>query len=136
MFDVRRIIKLIPIIWGFFIWDSYCQTMGKPSISTKDTVRIEINNFRMVDVIEQIELYDFNKKRLYIFKCNENEYYLDKKNNILFQKKIIELKVLKKKRGKFFFNVKVISKTGKQLYIKEFRPSYERTKKLIKIQFI
>jgi hypothetical protein len=126
---------LIPIIFLFFVFDGYTQKMDRPIISINEYIQIEINNFRMVDVIEQIEIIDLNKRRTYIFKCDGNDYFLNKKN-IYLQKKILKLKTLKKKRGKFHFNIKVISKTAKELYNKKFNPSSERLEKVIKINFI
>ena len=135
MLNVRRIIKLIPIIWGFFILDSYGQKIGRPSVSTNNYIEIEIQNIRMVDVLERIDIEDLNKEKTYRILCHEDDYYMGD-DGIVFERKTIQLKELKEKGGKFKFNVKVISKTSRQLYIKQFNPSIERVEKVIKIKFI
>jgi hypothetical protein len=135
MCNVRRIIKLIPIIWGFFIFDCYSQKIGKPNISLYNFIKIEIHNLRMVDVLEKIQIEDLNKEKTYNVLCHEDDYYMGD-DGIVFEKKIIQLKQLKEKGGKLKFNVKVISRTSKQLYIKQFNPSVERLEKVIKIKFI
>lgn len=135
MFNVRRIIKLIPIIWGFFIFDSYGQKIGKPNVSLNNYINVEIHNLRMVDVLEKIEIEDLNKEKTYNVLCHEDDYYMGD-DGIVFEKKTIQLKQLKEKGGKFKFNVKVISRTSRQLYIKQFNPSVERLEKVIKIKFI
>ena len=135
MFNVRRIIKLIPIIWGFFIFDSYGQKMGKPNVSLNNYIKIKIHNLRMVDVLERIEIEDLNKEKIFNTLCHEDDYYMGD-DGIVFEKKTIQLKQLKEKGGKFKFNVKVISRTSRQLYIKQFNPSVERLEKVIKIKFI
>ena len=135
MFNVRRIIKLIPIIWGFFIFDCYGQKIGKPSISLNNYIIVEIHNIRMVDVLERIEIEDLNKEKIFNTLCHEDDYYMGD-DGIVFEKKTIQLKQLKEKGGKFKFNVKVISRTSRQLYIKQFNPSVERLEKVIKIKFI
>lgn len=137
MFNVRRIIKLIPIIWGFFILDSYGQKIGKPSVSLNNHINVEIHNLRMVDVLEKIQIEDLNKEKIYNILCHENDYYMGENDEgIIFEKKTIQLKQLKEKGGKFKFKVKVISKTNRELYIKQFNPSIERLEKVIKIKFI
>ena len=91
----------------------------------------------MVDVLERIEIEDLNKEKTYRILCHENDYYMGEDyEGIIFQRKLIQLKELKEKGGKFKFNVKVISKTSRQLYIKQFNPSVERVEKVIKIKFI
>jgi ATP-dependent RNA circularization protein (DNA/RNA ligase family) len=135
MYNVRRIIKLIPIIWGFFIFDSYGQKIGKPSISLNNYINVEIHNLRMVDVLEKIQIEDLNKEKIHNILCHENDYHMGD-DEIVFEKKTIQLKELKEKGGKFKFNVKVISRTSRQLYIKQFNPSVERLEKIIKIKFI
>jgi hypothetical protein len=135
MYNVRRIIKLIPIIWGFFIFDSYGQKIGKPTVSLNNYINVEIHNLRMVDVLDRIEIEDLNKEKTYNIPCHEDDYYMND-NEIVFEKKTIQLKQLKEKGGKFKFNVKVISRTNKQLYIKQLNPSVERLEKVIKIKFI
>ena len=137
MFNVRRIIKLIPIIWGFFILNAYGQKIGRPSVSLNNYIQIEIHNLRMVDVLEKIEIEDLNKEKTYNVLCHEDDYYMGENDEgIIYQKKLIQLKQLKEKGGKFKFNVKVISRTSRLLYIKEFNPSVERLEKVIKIKFI
>ena len=137
MCNVRRIIKLIPIIWGFFIFDSYGQKMGKPNVSLNNYIQIEIHNLRMVDVLEKIEIEDLNKEKTYNVLCHEDDYYMGENDEgIIFEKKTIQLKQLKEKGGKFKFNIKVISRTSRLLYIKQFNPSVERLEKVIKIKFI
>jgi len=135
MYNVRRLIKLIPIIWGFFIFDSYGQKMGKPNVSLNNYINVEIHNLRMVDVLEKIQIEDLNKEKIYNILCHEDDYHMWD-DGIIFQKKTIQLKELKEKGGKFKFNVKVISRTNRQLYIKQFNPSVERVEKIIKIKFI
>lgn len=135
MYNVRRIIKLIPIIWGFFILDAYGQKIGKPNISLYNFINVEIHNLRMVDVLDRIEIEDLNKEKIYNILCHEDDYYMGD-YGIVFQKRVIQLKELKEKGGKFKFNIKVISKTGRKLYIREFNPSIERLEKVIKIKFI
>ena len=137
MLNVRRIIKLIPIIWGFFILDCYSQKMDRPNISLNNYIQIEIHNLRMVDVLEKIEIEDLNKEKTYNILCHEDDYYMGENDEgIIFKRKLIQLKQLKEKGGKFKFNVKVISRTSRQLYIKQFNPSIERLEKVIKIKFI
>ena len=137
MLNVRRIIKLIPIIWGFFILDCYSQKMDRPNISLNNYIQIEIHNLRMVDVLDKIEIEDLNKEKTYNVLCHEDDYYMGENDEgIIFKRKLIQLKQLKEKGGKFKFNVKVISRTSRQLYIKQFNPSIERAKKVIKIKFI
>lgn len=137
MFNVRRIIKLIPIIWGFFIFDSYGQKMGKPNVSLNNYIKIKIHNLRMVDVLDKIEIEDLNKEKTYNILCHEDDYYMGENDEgIIFEKKTIQLKQLKEKGGKFKFNIKVISRTSRLLYIKQFNPSVERVEKVIKIKFI
>jgi len=135
MFNVRRIIKLIPIIWGFFILDSYGQKIGKPSVLLDNYINVEIHNLRMIDVLEKIQIEDLNKEKTYHILCHEDDYYMGD-DGIIFKRKLIQLKQLKEKGGKFKFNVKVISKTNRELYIKKFNPSIERLEKVIKIKFI
>lgn len=135
MLNVRRIIKLIPIIWGFFILDSYGQKIGKPNISLYNYINVEIYNLRMVDVLEKIQIEDLNKEKTYNILCHEDDYYMGN-DGIIFKKSVIQLKELKEKGGKFKFNVKVISRTSRQLYIKQFNPSIERLEKVIRIKFI
>ena len=135
MYNVRRIIKLIPIFWGFFIFYCYGQKIGKPSILVNNYINIEIHNLRMVDVLERIEIEDLNKEKTYNILCHEDDYYMGE-DGIIFEKNTIKLKQLKEKGGKLKFNVKVISKTGRQLYIKQLNPSVERLYKVIKIKFI
>lgn len=135
MLNVRRIIKLIPIIWGFFILDSYGQKIGKPNISLYNYINVEIHNLRMVDVLEKIQIEDLNKEKTYNILCHEDDYYMGN-DGIIFKKSVIQLKELKEKGGKFKFNVKVISRTSRQLYIKQFNPSIERLEKVIRIKFI
>ena len=135
MFNVRRIIKLIPIIWGFFILDSYGQKIGKPSVLLDNYINVEIHNLRMIDVLEKIQIEDLNKEKTYNILCHEDDYYMGD-DGIIFKRKLIQLKQLKEKGGKFKFNVKVISKTNRELYIKQFNPSIERLEKVIKIKFI
>lgn len=134
---MRRIIKLIPIIWGFFIFDCYGQKIGKTSVSLNDYIIIEISDIRMVGVIELVQITDLNDKEIYNLKSNydDNEYFMTD-DGIIYQKRTIQLKKLKQKGGKFKFNVKVISKTGRILYTREFNPSFERLQKVIKINFI
>jgi hypothetical protein len=138
MYNVRRII-LSPIIWGFFIFNTYCQKIGKPSVSLNNYIYIEIDKLRMIDVLEKIEIEDLNKKKTFIIRCHENDYSIDTEENELrciFKKKTIQLKELKERGEKLKFNIKVFSKSGKQLYIKQFNPSIERLEKVIKIKFI
>jgi len=135
MFNVRRIIKLIPIIWGFFILDSYGQKIGKPSVLLDNYINVEIHNLRMIDVLEKIQIEDLNKEKTYNILCHEDDYYMGD-DGIIFKRKLIQLKQLKEKGGKFKFNVKVISRTSRQIYIKQFNPSVERVEKIIKIKFI
>ena len=138
MYNVRRII-LSPIIWGFFIFNTYGQKIGKPSVSLNNYIYIEIDKLRMIDVLEKIEIEDLNKKKTFIIRCHENDYSIDTGENqvrCIFKKKIIQLKELKEKGEKLKFNIKVFSKSGKQLYIKQFNPSIERLEKVIKIKFI
>jgi ATP-dependent RNA circularization protein (DNA/RNA ligase family) len=136
MFDVRKFI-LTTIILGFFIFDSYGQKIGKPSVSLNNYIQIEIHNLRMVDVLEKIEIEDLNKEKTYNILCHEDDYYMGENDEgIIFEKKTIKLKQLKEKGGKFKFNVKVISKTNRKLYIKQFNPSVERLEKVIRIKFI
>jgi hypothetical protein len=129
------VLILIPIIWGFFIYNSYGQKIGKPIVSLNNYINVEIHNLRMVDVLERIEIEDLNKEKTYNTPCHENDYYISD-DGIIFEKKTIQLKQLKEKGGKFKFNVKVISRTSRQLYIKQFNPSIERVEKVIKIKFI
>jgi hypothetical protein len=136
MYNVRRLTNLIPIIWGFFIFDGYSQRIGKPNISLNDYIQIEIHKLRMSDVLDKIEIEDLNKEKTYNVLCHQDDYYMGEDTTIVFEKKLIKLKQLKEKGGKFKFNVKVISKTSKQLYIKQFNPSVERVEKIIKIKFI
>jgi len=137
MYNVRRIIKLIPIIWGFFIFDSYSQKIGKPNVSLNNYINVEIHNLRMVDVLDKIEIEDLNKEKTYIILCHEDDYYMGENDEgIIFKRKLIQLKQLKEKGGKFKFNLKVISRTSRQLYIKQFNPSVERVEKVILIRFI
>ena len=138
MYNVRRII-LSPIIWGFFIFNTYGQKIGKPSVSLNNYIYIEIDKLRMIDVLEKIEIEDLNKKKTFIIRCHENDYSIDTEENELrciFKKKTIQLKELKERGEKLKFNIKVFSKSGKQLYIKQFNPSIERLEKVIKIKFI
>jgi hypothetical protein len=135
MYNVRRIIKLIPIIWGFFIFDTYGQKIGKPNVLINSYINVEIHNLRMIDVLDRIQIEDLNKEKTYNIPCHEDDYYMGE-DGIVFEKETIRLKQLKEKGGKFKFNVKVISKTNRQLYIKEFNPSVERLEKVIKIKFI
>ena len=135
MYNVRRIIKLIPIIWGFFIYNTYGQKIGKTSVSLNNYINIEIHNLRMVDILERIEIEDLNKEKTYNTPCHEDDYYMGD-DGIIFEKKTIQLRQLKEKGGKFKFNVKVISRTSRQLYMKQFNPSIERVEKIIKIKFI
>jgi ATP-dependent RNA circularization protein (DNA/RNA ligase family) len=135
MYNVRRITKLIPIIWGFFIFDIYGQKIGKPNVLLNSYINIEIHNLRMIDVLERIEIEDLNKEKTYNVSCHENDYYMGE-DGIVFQKETIKLKQLKEKGGKFKFNVKVISRTSRKLHIKQFNPSIERATKIIKIKFI
>jgi hypothetical protein len=93
----------------------------------------------MVDVLEKIEIEDLNKRKTFIVRCHENDYSIDTEENqvrCIFKKKTIQLKELKERGEKLKFNIKVFSKSGKQLYIKEFNPSIERLEKVIKIKFI
>jgi hypothetical protein len=93
----------------------------------------------MVDVLEKIEIEDLNKRKTFIVRCHESDYSIDTEGNevrCIFKKKTIQLKELKERGEKFKFNIKVFSKTGKQLYIKQFNPSIERLEKVIKIKFI
>jgi len=136
MYNVRRII-LSPIIWGFFIFDSYSQKIGKPNVSLNNYINVEIHNLRMVDVLDKIEIEDLNKEKTYIILCHEDDYYMGENDEgIIFKRKLIQLKQLKEKGGKFKFNLKVISRTSRQLYIKQFNPSVERVEKVILIRFI
>jgi hypothetical protein len=137
MFNVRRIIKLIPIFWGFFIFNGYGQKLFTTTVLVNKVVMIEIK-LRMSDVLEKIVVNDLNDKKKYDILCNENDYYIGKDTSkIMFEKKLIELKKLKKKGGKLKFNVIVYSKSGRPLYTtKIFNPSSERIKKVIKIEFI
>ena len=135
MHNVRRIIKKIPIIWGFFILDAYGQKIGKPNISLYNFINVEIHNLKMVDVLEKIQIEDLNKEKTYNVLCHEDDYYMGD-DGIIFKKGIIQLKELKEKGGKLKFNIKVISRTSRQLYIKQFNPSIERLEKVIRIKFI
>lgn len=138
MYNVRRII-LSPIIWGFFCFISYGQKIGKPSVSLNNYIYVEIDKLRMIDVLEKIEIEDLNKKKTFIIRCHENDYSIDTEENevrCIFKKKTIQLKELKERGEKLKFNIKVFSKSGKQLYIKQFNPSIERLEKVIKIKFI
>lgn len=138
MYNVRRII-LSPIIWGFFIFNTYGQKIGKPSVSLNNYIYVEIDKLRMVDVLEKIEIEDLNKKKTFIVRCHETDYSIDTEENevrCIFKKKTIQLKELKERGEKLKFNIKVYSKSGKQLYIKQFNPSIERLEKVIKIKFI
>lgn len=89
----------------------------------------------MVDVLERIEIEDLNKEKIFNTLCHEDDYYMGD-DGIVFERKTIQLKQLKEKGGKFKFNVKVISRTSRQLYIKQFNPSVERLEKVVKIKFI
>jgi hypothetical protein len=109
--------------------------MGKPNVSLNNYINVEIHNLRMVDVLEKIQIEDLNKEKTYNTLCHENDYHMGD-DGIVFEKKTIQLKQLKEKGGKFKFNVKVISRTSRQLYIKQFNPSVERVEKIIKIKFI
>lgn len=138
MYNVRRIIKLIPIIWGFFIFNSYGQKVYYTIVKINKFIEVEMK-FRTTDVLERIEIEDLNKKKTYTVICHENDYTIDtdeKQERFIFNNKTIQLNELKEKGGKLKFNIKVISKSGKPLYIKQFNPSFERTKKVIKIKFI
>jgi hypothetical protein len=138
MYNVRRII-LSPIIWGFFIFNSYGQKIGKPSVSLNNYIYVEIDKLRMIDVLEKIEIEDLNKKKTFIVRCHEDDYSIDTGESqvrCIFKKKTIQLKELKERGEKLKFNIKVFSKSGKQLYIKQFNPSIERLEKVIKIKFI
>ena len=111
--------------------------MDRPNISLNNYIQIEIHNLRMVDVLDKIEIEDLNKEKTYNVLCHEDDYYMGENDEgIIFKRKLIQLKQLKEKGGKFKFNVKVISRTSRQLYIKQFNPSIERAKKVIKIKFI
>lgn len=136
MYNVRRIIKLIPIIWGFFIFDCHGQKIGKTNVSINNYIQIKVENMRMVDVLERIEIEDLNKEKTYNILCHGDDYYIDVDRTIVFEKKLIQLNQLKEKGGKFKFNVKVISKSSRELYNKQFNPSVERVEKVIKIKFI
>jgi hypothetical protein len=135
MYNVRRIRKLIPIIWGFFIFNSYGQKIGKPNVLLNNYINVEIHNIKMVDVVEKIQIEDLNKQKIYNIPCHEDDYYMGD-DGIVFEKQTIKLKQLKEKGGKLKFNVKVISRTSRQLYIKQLNPSIERLYKVIKIKFI
>jgi hypothetical protein len=136
MFNVRRIIKLIPIIWGFFIFNCYSQKIYYTTITINKFINVEIK-LRMVDVLDRIQIEDLNNKKIHNILCHENDYYLGiDGDSILFHKRITKLNELKEKGGKLNFNIKVFSKTGKSLYIRKFNPSAERVKKVILIRFI
>lgn len=111
--------------------------MGKPNVSLNNYIKIKIHNLRMVDVLDKIEIEDLNKEKTYNILCHEDDYYMGENDEgIIFEKKTIQLKQLKEKGGKFKFNIKVISRTSRLLYIKQFNPSVERVEKVIKIKFI
>jgi len=134
-FTFRLYLLLIIIIWGFFIYNSYGQKIDNPIFSLNNYINVEIHNIRMVDVLERIEIEDLNKEKTYNILCHEDDYYMGD-DGIIFEKKTIQLKQLKEKGGKFKFNVKVISRTSRILYIKQLNPSIERAEKIIKIKFI
>jgi hypothetical protein len=133
-----NVLILNPIIWGFFIFNTYGQKIGKPSVSLNNYIYVEIPKLRMIDVLEKIEIEDLNKKKTFTVRCHENDYSIDTEENerCIFKKKTIQLKELKERGEKLKFNIKVFSKSGKQLYIKQFNPSIERLEKVIKIKFI
>jgi len=133
-----NVLILNPIIWGFFIFNTYGQKIGKPSVSLNNYIYVEIPKLRMIDILEKIEIEDLNKKKTFIVRCHENDYSIDTEENerCIFKKKTIQLKELKERGEKLKFNIKVFSKSGKQLYIKQFNPSIERLEKVIKIKFI
>jgi hypothetical protein len=135
MYNVRRIIKLIPIIWGFFIFNSYGQRMGIPIIRVSNDIEIEITNLRMSGIFQKIEIIDLNNKNyIHIVRYDSyDDYYVISENNIGFKTKILKLNILKKKGGKLNFIVKVY--TNKKVYEKAFNPSIQRLNKIIKIKW-
>lgn len=131
-----NVLILIPIIWGFFIINTYGQKIYYTTVTINKFINVEIK-LRMVDILDRIEIEDLNNKKTYNILCHESDYYLGLDgDSILFHKKITKLNELKEKGGKLNFNIKVFSKTGKSLYIKKFNPSAERVKKVIIIRFI
>ena len=130
-----NVLILIPIIWGFFIFNTCGQRMGIPIIRIGNYIEIEITNLRMGGIFQKIEIIDLNRKN-YTHVINYDsydDYYLIGEDNIGFQTKILKLNILKKKGGKYNFIIKVY--TSKKRYEKTFNPSSERLDKLIKIKW-
>jgi hypothetical protein len=152
MFNVRRIIKLIPIIWGFFIFNTYGQKIGKPKLSLKDYSRKEFFNIllkengyieievevRMTDIFEKVQVIDLYKGKSFFVSCHDDDYILDKNNKIFLKKKIILLNQLKEKGEFYSINLKLISKSTRKLYDENIKLSKRRliNKEKIKIKFI
>lgn len=130
-----NVIILSPIIWGFFIFNTYCQRMGIPIVRINNYIEIEITNLRMGGIFQKIEIIDLNRKNyIHVIKYDTyDDYYLIGEDNIWFQTKILKLNILKKKRGKYNFIIKVY--TSKKRYEKTFNPSSERLDKVIKIKW-
>ena len=76
-----NVLILSPIIWGFFIFNTYGQKIGKPSVSLNNYIYVEIPKLRMIDVLEKIEIEDLNKKKTFIVRCHENDYSIDTEEN-------------------------------------------------------
>jgi hypothetical protein len=147
-----NVIKLIPIIWGFFTLSVYGQKIGKPKLSLKDYSRKEFFNIllkengyieievevRMTDIFEKVQIIDLYRRKNFFVPCHDDDYILDKNNKIFLKKKIILLNQLKEKGEFYSINLKLISKTNKKLYNENIKLSKRRliNKEKIKIKFI